>query len=131
MVGGCHNGLYNVSILPILLNRNSHSNWYWTYTPTPLCFCWAMVVKPNGGAIASIGATGLGPASGNDPISLQGEIDLDFFYTIGQENAEKLGEAHSGAVMKYVTDNDMRQRETFTATITQLFGDPSLQLGGY
>jgi hypothetical protein len=131
MVGGCHNGLYNVSILKILLTRNSHSNYYWTYTPTPLCFCWAMVVKPNGGAIASIGATGLGPASGNDPISLQGEIDLDFFYAIGHENAEKLGEAHSGAVMKYVTDNDVKQREAFTATITQLFGDPSLQFGGY
>jgi hypothetical protein len=44
---------------------------------------------------------------------------------------DTLGEGHSGAVTKYVTENDMRQRETFTATITQLFGDPSLQLGGY
>jgi len=131
MVGGCHNGLYNVSLIQILLNRQSHSNYYWSWTPTPLCFCWAMVVKPNGGAIASIGATGLGPASGADPISLQGEIDLDFFYVLGQDNVEKLGEGHSGAITKYVTDNDMKQRETFTATITQLFGDPSLQLGGY
>lgn len=130
MVGGCHNGLYNVTILRILLTRRDNE-FYWTWTPTPLCFCWAMVVKPNGGAIASIGATGLGPASGSDPISLQGEIDLDFFYVIGQQHVEKLGEGHSGAITKYVTDNKMRQREVFTTTITQLFGDPSLQLGGY
>lgn len=129
MVGGCHNGLFNVSILRILLTRSSGT--YWTTIPTPLCFCWAMVVKPNGGAIASIGATGLGPASGADPISLQGEIDNYFFYVIGQENVEKLGQGHSGAVTKYVTENSMNRRETFTATITQLFGDPSLQLGGY
>jgi len=34
-------------------------------------------------------------------------------------------------ITKYVTENVMKQRETFTSTITQLFGDPSLQLGGY
>jgi hypothetical protein len=131
MVGGCHNGLFNVSILQILLNRRDHFNFYWTWVPTPVCFCWAMVIKPNGGAIASIGATGLGPASGGDPISLQGEIDLDFFNVLGDNSIEKLGQAHSGAIIKYVLENKMNQRETFTTTIFQLFGDPSLQLGGY
>jgi len=131
MVGGCHNGLLNVSMLRILFTSREHYNFYFTGLPTPLCFCWAMVVKPNGGAIASIGASGYGPASGNDPIALLGEIDLDFFVVLGQEPIEKLGEAHSGAITKYVTDNTMRQREAFTTTIFQLFGDPSLQLGGY
>jgi hypothetical protein len=130
MVGGCHNGLFNVSILRILLTRNNN-NYYWSWTPTPVCFCWAMVIKPNGGAIATIGATGLGPASGGDPISLLGEIDLDFFYVLSDDQVEKLGEAHTGAITKYVLDNNMRQRETFTTTVFALFGDPSLQLGGY
>lgn len=131
MVGGCHNGLLNVSILQILLNRKNNYYYYWSWTPTPVCFCWAMIIKPNGGAIATIGASGLGPASGNNPISLLGEIDLDFFYVLGDLQIEKLGEAHSGAITKYVLDNNMRQRETFTTTIFQLFGDPSLQLGGF
>ena len=131
MVGGCHNGLYNVSMLRIFFTRSNDPPFYWTTIPTPLCFCWAMVVKPGGGAIASIGATGLGPASGGDPVSLQGEIDNAFFYVIGQEHVDSLGAAHSGAVAKYVTENNMNRRETFTATITQLFGDPSLRLGGY
>lgn len=130
MVGGCHNGLFNVSMLRILLTRADH-NYYWTSMPTPLCFCWAMVVKPAGGAIASIGATGLGPASSENPLSLQGAIDNCFFYVVGQHNVEKLGEGHSGAITKYVTETTMKQRETFTAIITQLFGDPSLQFGGY
>jgi hypothetical protein len=131
MVGGCHNGLMNVSLLPILLNRRDHFEYYWTWYPTPVCFCWAMVMKRNGGAIACIGATGLGPASGGDPISLQGEIDLDFFCVLNDQQIEKLGQAHSDAITKYVLENKMGQRETFTSTIFELFGDPSLQLGGY
>ncbi len=131
MVGGCHNGLFNVSILRIFFTRSNDPPFYWTTIPTPLCFCWAMVVKPGGGAIASIGATGLGPASGGDPVTLQGEIDNAFFYVIGQEHVDTLGAAHSGAVTKYVTENDINRREAFTTTITQLFGDPSLRLGGY
>lgn len=131
MVGGCHNGLFNLSILRVLLTRSDHHNYYWTWVPSPFCFNWAMVIKPNGGAIASVGATGYGPASGADPISLQGEIDNNFFYTLGQETTEKLGEAQTGMITKYITENRIRQRETFTATITTLFGDPSLHLGGY
>ncbi len=131
MVGGCHNALFNVSILPILLNRKDHFNYYWTWYPTPVCFCWAMVMKRNGGAIACIGATGLGPASGGNPISLQGEIDLNFFTVLNNQQIEKLGQAHSDAITKYVLENKMGQRETFTTTIFELFGDPNLQLGGY
>ena len=131
MVGGCHNGLFNVSMLRIIFTRSNDPPFYWTTIPTPLCFCWAMVIKPGGGAIASIGATGLGPASGGDPVTLQGEIDNAFFYVIGQDHVNTLGAAHSGAVTKYVTENGMNRREAFTTTITQLFGDPSLRLGGY
>jgi hypothetical protein len=132
MVGGCHNGLFNVSMLRILLTRSNDPPTYWTEIPTPFCFCWAMIIKPGGGAIASIGATGLGPASSTQgPLSLQGEIDNCFFSVIGQQNVDTLGAGHSGAVAKYVSENAMTQRETFTATITELFGDPSLKLGGY
>jgi hypothetical protein len=117
VVGGCHNGLFNISIIQILLNRQKNSHWYWTYYPTPFCFSWGLCIMPFGGAIASTGCTGYG-FDYNGPISHSGGLETNFFY-------------ESGSIRKYIEENKIRQDEAFCITIYQLFGDPSLMLGGY
>jgi len=130
VVGGCHNALFNVSLLQTLIGR-PHENWYWTsgYI-TPFCMCWALVASPLGGAIASTGCTGLG-LGGNPPHLINsGGLDCNFFYKIGT-GSDNLGEAHSGAIRKYVLENTLNSDEEFCIVEFHLFGDPSLKIGGY
>ena len=128
IVGGCHNALFNISIIQILLHQKETENFYWTYYPTPVCFSWGLCMIPWGGAIASTGCTGLGLGPG---IEMSGRLETDFFYEIGQEAAKTLGEAHSGSIQKYIQENSIHQDDAYVITEWQLFGDPSLQLGGF
>ena len=130
VIGGCHNALFNVSILQILLTRREHDNWYWTYYPTPVCFCWGLCISPIGGAIASMGCTGLGLGGTPPHLERSGGLDCNFFYEVGQ-GTETLGNSHSGAIRKYVLENNPNQEEEFCIVEFHLFGDPSLKLGGY
>jgi len=130
VVGGCHNALFNVSMLRILLTRADHDNWYWVWYPTPVCFSWGLCILPNGGAIACTGCTGLGLGGSPPHFERSGGLDCNFFYQIGQ-GSTTLGSAHSGAIRKYVLENDVVQDEEFCIVEFHLFGDPSLKLGGY
>jgi hypothetical protein len=130
VVGGCHNALFNVSLIRTLIGR-PYDNWYWTsgYI-TPICFCWALCASPVGGAIASTGCTGLG-LGGNPPHLINsGGLDCNFFYEIGT-GSEFLGQAHSGAIRKYIIENTLNSEEEFCIVEFHLFGDPSLKIGGY
>jgi len=130
VVGGCHNALFNVSLIKTIIGR-PHSNWYWTSgLITPICFNWALVVSPLGGAIASTGCTGLG-LGGNPPHLINsGGLDCNLFYYIGS-GSENLGDAHGGAIRKYVLENTLNTDEEFCIVEFHLFGDPSLKIGGY
>lgn len=129
VVGGCHNALFNVSLIRTIIGR-PHDNWYWTsgYV-TPICFCWAMCASPIGGAIASTGCTGLGLGGTPPDLEKSGGLDCNFFYKVGA-GATTLGEAHSGAIQKYILENNVVVDEEFCIVEFHLFGDPSLQLGG-
>ncbi len=133
LIGGCHNGLFNVSMLQILLNRKDVKNHYWTTGPIPVCFSWALCIVPWGGAIASTGCTGYGfghiNLSGFPTDS--GALETYFFYEIGEEGVTTLGGAHSGSITKFILENSPRGDNAFCTTIWQLFGDPSLKLGGF
>lgn len=129
-VGGCHNGLFNVSIIPSMLDRKGTT--YFTHgMPGPVCFSWGLVIKPNGGAIASTGCTGYGMGYRGQPVSLSGELESNFYWQIGMNNATTLGQTHSESIQKFILENDIGQIEAFVITNWQLFGDPSLKLGGY
>jgi len=95
VIGGCHNALFNVTLLKILLSRG-HENWYWTTFPTHMCFCWALCVSTNGGAIACTGCTGLGLGGSPPHLEKSGGLDCNLFYQIGH-GSTTLGSAHSGA----------------------------------
>jgi len=129
VVGGCHNGLYNVSLLNTLRDKNGSR--YFTYgVPIPVCFSWGLVLKYPGGAIASTGCTGFGMGYQGNPVSLSAELEVNFFAQIGN-GSMTLGQAHSGAIKKFLDEEEINQVEAFCITNWALFGDPSLRLGGY
>lgn len=129
IVGGCHNGLYNVSLLKAM--RDKTGSQYFCYgLPIPVCFSWGLVVKYPGGAIASTGCTGFGMGYQGNPVSLSAELEANFFYQIGN-GSTNLGQAYSGAIQKFLDEEEINQVEAFVITNWALFGDPSLRLGGY
>jgi hypothetical protein len=132
VVGGCHNSQFNVTIYK---TRNSpdlgEDHWYWTHgDPGPVCFSWALMLVPWGGAIATTGGTGLTSSLVGQPASGNGEIAINIFYKIGQEDAETFGEAFYGAIQKFIDENTIGLWESHCITIYNSFGDPSLQFGG-
>jgi hypothetical protein len=130
IVGGCHNGLYNISTISGMLDKNGTS-YFCHGLPGPVCFSWGLVMKPLGGAIASTGCTGYGiGTSGNPAETLSSELEANFFYCIG-DGATHLSQAHNQAIKKYLKDNAITQTDAFCITNWALFGDPSLVFGGY
>ena len=74
---------------------------------------------------------GIGPGSGS-PVQLSAELETNFFYEIGQNGASTFGEAHGGAIGKYISDNPgLSVIEIHCISIFQPLGDPGLMLGGY
>ncbi len=135
IMGGCHNGLFNVTIIKTL--KDSQKPWtHWTYgVPTPSCLSWRLVSKPNGGAIATTGCTGFGLGL-YDPVTLSSEIETNFFKMVGKENATTVGEAYTGSITEFLDDPSYGGSfgdgtEAYVITIYELFGDPSLKIGGY
>jgi hypothetical protein len=59
-------------------------------------------------------------------------LESNFFYKVGIDNVSTLGEAHSGSIIKYINDVNVQGDSGHTYSITeyQLFGDPSLKIGG-
>ena len=132
IVGGCHNGLFNVTMFRALLFKAlNHPHFYHaSFYPTPECFSWRLVSKPNGGAIASTGCTGYG-FGGDTAITLSAELEVNFFYEIGQGGQQTLGAAHSGSITKYISENPINKIDAHCIAVYEMFGDPSLMLGGY
>jgi hypothetical protein len=130
IVGGCHNGLYNISMIPMLLDKSGARYFCYGY-PWPYCFSWDFIVKPVGGAIGSTGCTGYGIGNEDNPVSLSGELESNFFYQIGH-GSTNLAQAHSQAITKYLNENSIiDETAAFCITNWALFGDPSLRFGGY
>ncbi|KYK30061.1 peptidase C25 [Thermoplasmatales archaeon SG8-52-1] len=145
-VGGCHNSMFYVSLLPAIMHRYNQ-NWMFTYgTPVPECWGWFMVKLPKTGAIATFGNTGYGWGSEGDVCTIgtgDGWINTEFFRQYGQENQDILGMASSQSISNYITHHKTFQLKYWrhdygwdgidqkTVQQWQLLGDPSLKIGGY
>jgi hypothetical protein len=141
IVGSCHGSQINVTLFATLLEKPK----MWTYgQPAPECFSWWLTRKIDGGAIATIGNTGLGigwvgqesDINGDgieEPACIEGlgPYQQLMFYKTYHEETDILGEAWKGAQNKYL-DTGM-DSYTDMKTIAQwiLLGDPSLKIGGY
>ncbi len=135
IVGGCHNSEFNISFFDFIKNK-------WTYSPTFECWSWRLTVLKGGGAIATIGNTGLGYGSIGDsngdgiPDCIQyvgGFIESNFSYAYGVQGKDILGETWGQAVTNYINTFECNKDRIDRKTVEEwaLLGDPSLQIGGY
>ncbi len=150
VIGGCHNSMFNATlydsvteiiksiILKYILGK-PFTTWYWI--PCPECFGWFIVRQPAGGAIASIGCTGLGYGSVGDydgngiPDCVEyvlgwAEVHLAKFYA---EGIDILGMTHSTVLTEYINTFDCNGDRIDRKTVEEwvLLGDPTLKIGGY
>ena len=129
VVGGCHDAQFNITWLNTLRAANEEYKWYWTHgEPGCHCFCYRMLVIPWGGAVASIGGTGLTTSLSGRPNTGNSKLGTDFFYKIGQDGATTFGEAFSGTIQMFIDDNIIGLWEAHVLTIWNAIGDPSLKL---
>ena len=83
----------------------------WCYgTPVPETFSWRLVRNPHGGAIATMGNTGLGYGMPGIDLTTGGGdwwITIEFFKQYGTEGLDVLGQAYQQTLTNYVNTFDM------------------------
>jgi hypothetical protein len=137
VVSGCHNCQFDVNVFR-LLNKTTR----YRAEGTPECWGEWLIRKIGGGSIATIGCTALGYTK-EDKKSFKGglnAIEAQFFNNYGYHQGERLGDAWSAAISKYldafpVNWNTVGGNDSWIdVKVVQswvLLGDPSLQIGGY
>ncbi|MEM4258756.1 MAG: C25 family cysteine peptidase [Candidatus Thermoplasmatota archaeon] len=144
VVGGCHNSQFNVSMVYGLLDILHYyfprfpKLYMWCHgVPVPQTFSWRMVRNPRGGAIASIGNTGLGYGMPGIDLTTgggDGWITIEFFRQYGEYGVDILGQTHAQTVTSYLNTFDITDLAAgHPKTVQQwvLLGDPTLKIGGY
>ncbi len=153
IVGGCHNAQFDVTMWNILLGirqdglkyfslKKGKIGQFWYNEWVPNCWAWWLTSKQNGGAIATIANTGLGTHGDGDQNNngivdyievLDGWLELRFLEIYGVENNEILGLNHGQTIIDYLNLflGDGSKMDVKMVQQWQLFGDPSLKIGGY
>jgi hypothetical protein len=145
VVGGCHNSMFTVSIIPSFLDLFLPLGQHTYGRPTPECWGWYLIKMPNTGAIASIGNTGYGWGSEGEWCTIgvgDGWISSEFFRQYGEFGYSVLGDCYSATINEYISHHhsftlpewfDYGWDKIDEKTVQQwvLLGDPSLQMGGY
>ena len=136
VVGGCHNGEFDVTLRNLIKKNTSSSS------KLPKCWAWWLTSKVGGGAIATIANTGLGTHGDGDLDNnsvcdyleiLDGWLELRFFELYGTEGKDVLGANHGETITGYMNKflGDDAKMDVKMVQQWQLFGDPSLKIGGY
>ncbi|RLF42208.1 MAG: peptidase C25, partial [Thermoplasmata archaeon] len=153
VVGGCHNSMFNVSLIPSVLDLlflyMGKNIWMHTYgRPTPECFSWYLVKLPDTGAIASMGNTGYGWGWEGEWCTVgagDSWITSEFFRQYGEHGYDTLGVVYAQTLTSYISNfkeftlpqcwwsPDFGWDWIDQKTVQQwvLLGDPSLNIGGY
>jgi hypothetical protein len=111
-------------------------------TLSPHCWAWHLAIQKKGGSIATIANTGLGTHAmddndGNDVNDYleiyDGWLELQFLKLYQDEHIDILGNTHQEAMKTYLhrflgagDEMDIKMVQQW-----QLFGDPTLKIGGY
>ncbi len=137
VLSGCHDLQFDVSIFRFF-NKTRRYHGEATYE----CLGWRLTRKIGGGSIATLGCTALGFTK-EDKSTFQGgvnELEVEFFKQYGQNGHETLGDVWNNAVSWYIDTYpvDWNGAGTGDSWIDaqcvqtwELFGDPSLLIGGY
>jgi hypothetical protein len=141
LLSGCHDLQFDVSIFKIF-NKTARYHAEGTFE----CLGWRLTRKIGGGSIATIGCTALGFTK-EDKDSFEGginELEVEFFRQYGQNHVEVLGDTWKAALEWYIDTYPISKSDWDNATVNDdvwvdvqipqtwvLFGDPSLQIGGY
>jgi hypothetical protein len=154
VVGGCHNSMFSVSLLPTFLEfffvylLGIPLHMYTYGQAIPECWGWYMVKLPDTGAIATMGNTGYGWGWEGEWCTIgagDGWITSEFFRQYGEKGHDVLGTAYSQTLTSYISNfraftlpecnwsPDFGWDWIDEKTVQQwvLLGDPSLQIGGY
>ena len=134
LVGGCNNGQFDVSFFNSLqqgkIRLSSH------------CWAWHLTIQKRGGSIATIANTGLGTHAMDDNDNngvndylevLDGWLELKFFELYQYDDLDVVGQTQQEAMTQYLhsflgagDEMDVKMVQQW-----QLFGDPTLKIGGY
>ncbi len=144
IVGGCHNNQFNTSLFEIvrgILNdglqyfkRTQPYGEFWYNEWAPRCWGWAMNSQRRGGAIAVIANTGLGYGEpGSQTLTMRGRFLEWLFFKAYHDGAQKLGATHASDLVSYMNEYPPMADQIDCKIVQEweLFGDPSLQIGGY
>jgi len=134
VVGGCNNGQFDVSFFSFIRQGR--------IALSPHCWAWHLTIQEKGGSIATIANTGLGTHAMddndnngvNDYLEIyDGWLELEFFRLYQHENIDLLGQTQQEAIKSYLhrfrgagDEMDIKMVQQW-----QLFGDPTLKIGGY
>jgi hypothetical protein len=152
VVGGCHNGQFDVTMRKIITGlfedglgyfstKPGNIGEFWYYEWVPNCWAWWLTSKIGGGAIATIANTGLGTHGEGDSDKnnvadylevLDGWLELRFLELCGRDNYDSLGGNHGETLTGYLHRflGDDAKMDVKMVQQWELFGDPSLTLGG-
>jgi hypothetical protein len=144
IVGGCHNNQFNTSLLNIIqgvlkdglqyFKRTRPFGEFWYNEWIPRCWGWSMASQNQGGAIAVIANTGLGYGTpGSHTLWETGRFLEWLFFKAYHDGKNKLGEAHTADLIYYMNEYPPMDSQMDCKIVQEwaLFGDPSLQIGGY
>ena len=138
VVGGCHNSMFNVSLIPTFLDRKNVHMTHSYGNPTAEAWSERFVRLSETGAIATMGNTGYGYGILNEFCTtggLDNYITTEFFVQYGTDGHKVLGEAYAGTLTEYIShfkgsgEWDSAHQKTVEQWV--LLGDPSLMIGGY
>ena len=149
-VGGCHNSMFSISMIPALLDGLLPLYMFTYGAPLPECWGWYMVKMPHTGSIATMGNTGYGWGSEGDVCTIgpgDGYLNTEFYKQYGEVyaagNDTILGTLYIQAISEYISnfwtweysywrvDSGWDGIDQKTVQQWQLLGDPSLMIGGY
>jgi hypothetical protein len=141
VLGECIHGRFDVGVINLmkLLQKNPEYNFY---DCVPECIAWRLIREKDAGAVAVVTNTNIcygqvGDAD-NDSILDDAEmyggfLAVDLFRLYGQTGIDTLGLLHQQAVTDYIDQFAVQSDKIHCKSVQEfiLFGDPSLQIGGY
>ena len=145
VIGGCHNGQFNVTMSNILKDIKEYGIkgyffdmpmrfYYMEWVPRDSASWFLM--EEGGGSIGTIANAGLGYGYRDEYVieGLGGWLNPRFFDAYANQSKKILGEAHAQAITDYIdiigsVNSDNIDRKSIEGWV--LMGDPSLKLGGY